>query len=189
MSDPGKFRGIETQDSAISVKISYAACSAKSMSIAPNHTEVFRIKKIIPAELIFSFYFPTTAAVHLFFQIYPIATVFLSHSHFILTNTVKFYMKYPVNSNFFLHTSTSPDFLVKEQSMEFFLFRFLYIHPYIYCSRNSELSIILYHPHNMLKIKVWLFNDCLISISDKFFSRRRNAQQRARYYLQLVQYA
>ena len=68
MSDPGKFRGIETQDSAISVKISYAACSAKSMSIAPNHTEVFRIKKIIPAELIFSFYFPTTAAVHLFFK-------------------------------------------------------------------------------------------------------------------------
>ena len=59
-----------------------------------------------------------------FFQIYPIATVFLSHSHFILTNTVKFYMKYPVNSNFFLHISTSPDILVKEQSMEFSCFVF-----------------------------------------------------------------
>ena len=57
MSDPGKFRGIETQDSAISVKISYAACSAKSMSIAPNHTEVFRIKKSLRRSSYFLFIF------------------------------------------------------------------------------------------------------------------------------------
>ena len=123
MSDPGKFRGIETQDSAISVKISYAACSAKSMSIAPNHTEVFRIKKSFRRSSYFLFIFQQQRQ-YIFFQIHPIVTVFLSHSHFILTNTVKFYMKYPVNSNFFLHISTSPDILVKEQSMEFSCFVF-----------------------------------------------------------------